>query len=835
MNALIKKQGKRTTRFIAAAGVFLLFAAAGRAFEATPSSGTKTVRSFHSGGHLLSFRDGGLIVASADHALEMAWIEGRSSTLQADPGPADELGRVVYQDLWKDVQAVFERGSGILKSSYHVAAEAGAEAVGRIRLRYNRPVRIAADGGLIIEFETGAMKESAPVAWQETDQGRTPVAASFRLVGENEVGFAVGAYDPGVALVIDPELTWTTFIGGSGSDQCRSLVVDGNGNIFIAGYSGATWGSPVRAYYGSGYDGFVAKLDSSGNLVWNTFLGGSGNDSGYSVFVDGSGYVYVTGESSATWGSPIRSYSYSQDAFVAKLDAGGALVWNAFLGSTNTDYGYAVAADGAGNVYVGGQSYGTWGSPIRAYTAACDGFVAKLDSTGTLIWNTFLGGSGDDFIHYGLVLDAAGNPYVTGTSASVWGTPVRAYSASDDAFVARLDTAGNLVWNTFLGGSGSEYGMDIALDSAGNSYVCGTGDSDWGSPIRAYSADADAFAAKIDAAGNLVWNTFLGGSAIDYGFSVALDGNGNVYLGGHSAASWGSPERAYTSGYDAFAAKLDPGGALIWSTFLGGSGDDYGYGLAVDGLGNAFLGGYSSAAWGSPIRAYTSGNDAFVAKISGSMNIIQLTSFRAARDGDRVDVTWGTAYENNCAGFHLWRSETLGGAFTLITSALIPARGGLTSGVQYSYQDSNVLSGHVYFYRLEAFDLSGNSDLFGPVASWSAGDVVVLTAPRDGGVQARRGLPLFSWSAGNFIKFRVELAPAASFLKDVVVWPFTASGQPQASEDDLWISGTSFRPSAAEWQAVWPYGKWAQVYWRVRARDALGRETVSGVFSFRMI
>ncbi len=123
---------------------------------------------------------------------------------------------------------------------------------------------------------------------------------------------------------------------------------------------------------------FVAKLDSSGNLLWNTFLGGSGTDYAYSVFIGADGYVYVAGSSDATWGSPIRSYAYLDDAFAAKLNGDGTLVWNTFLGASNSDYAYAIAADGNGNVTVAGQSYSTWGSPVRAYSAACDGFVAKL-------------------------------------------------------------------------------------------------------------------------------------------------------------------------------------------------------------------------------------------------------------------------------------------------------------------------------------------------------------------------------------------------------------------------------------------------------------------------
>ncbi len=835
---------RRRSWGIFAAGLVLGLAVSGEsAFSSEAASAGRDGLRFTSNGHLLSFREGGILVAAADHVLDIVWAGNRPVSPRTDPeadgtGMAGEcatvLKKVVYPGIWDGVDAVFERGSGILKSSYRIAAGAGPEAVARIRLHSNRPVRIAADGGLIYDFAAGSMRETAPLAWQETGAGRKPVPAAFRVSGDGEIGFTVGPWEAGAPLVIDPELTWTTFLGGSGTDQCRSLAVDAAGNIFVAGYSTASWGSPVRAYvYGT--DAFVAKLDSSGNLLWNTFLGGSGSDYAYSVFVGADGYVYVAGSSDAAWGSPIRSFTYLDDGFAAKLSGDGTLVWNTFLGASNSDYAYAIAADSGGNVTVAGQSYSTWGSPVRAYSAACDGFVAKLNSAGTVTWNTFLGGSGNDYIHYGLALDGSGNIFVAGTSAAAWGAPLRAYTASDDAFAAKLDTSGNLLWNTFLGGSGSDYGLDIALDAGGNIYLSGTGDAAWGSPIRAYTGDADAFAVKLDAGGGLLWNTFLGGSGIDYGYSVAVDGSGNVYVGGHSSAAWGTPERAYTSGYDAFAAKLDVGGALLWNTFLGGSGDDYGYAVAVDGIGNVYLGGYSGASWGTPVRAYTSGNDAFAAKISGSMNIIHLLSFTASRAVDSVDLSWSTAYETACAGFHLWRGEVLSGPYTRITAALIPAQGGPAKGAEYSYRDFDVAAGRAYFYKLEAVDFSGQSDLFGPVASWSAAEAVVPLTPADGGVASAQAPPRFTWTGGVFSRFQIELCSDTAFGSNTIIWPFGKAGHVRTLAEDRWITASAYVPEAVEWKAACPPGQWTVVYWRIRAKDAIGRETVSAVFRLRLI
>ncbi|MGA3094069.1 MAG: SBBP repeat-containing protein, partial [Dehalococcoidales bacterium] len=358
--------------------------------------------------------------------------------------------------------------------------------------------------------------------------------------------------------------TWNTFLGDTGTDNVYAIAVDGSGNVYVSGYSTATWGAPVRAYT-SGYDAFAAKLDSSGNLLWNTFLGDNGTDYGQAIAVDGSGNVYVSGYSTATWGAPVRAYTAGTDAFAAKLDSSGALQWNTFLGASGEDYGNGIAVDGSGNVYVAGYSNATWGtSPVRAYASETDAFAAKLDSSGALTWNTFLGTSGYDY-GYAIVVDGSGNVYVAGRSSTSWGAPVRAFTVSGfntDAFAAKLDSSGALTWNTFLGGSGNDYVYGIAVDGSGNVYVAGSSDATWGAPVRAYTLLNDAFATRLNSSGALTWNTFLGGNNTDDGYAIAVDGSGNVYVAGRSSTTWGTPVRAYTAGTDALAAKLDSNGHL---------------------------------------------------------------------------------------------------------------------------------------------------------------------------------------------------------------------------------------------------------------------------------
>jgi hypothetical protein len=409
-------------------------------------------------------------------------------------------------------------------------------------------------------------------------------------------------------------IQWNTFLGGGSDDYGLGIALGSSGNIYVTGESDATWGSPVNAYSG-GWDAFVACMDRSGNLLWNTFLGSGGSDYGYDIALDNSGNIYVIGYSDSSWGSPVNAYSGGGDAFVASMDSSGNLLWNTFLGSGGSDYGYGIAMNSSGNIYVTGYSDSSWGSPVNAYSGGDDAFVAGMDSSGNLLWNTFLGSGGSDY-SYGIALDSSGNIYVTGESNATWGSPVNAYNGGWDAFMTGMDSSGNLLWNTFLGSGGSDYGYSIALDSSGNIYVIGYSDSSWGSPVNTYSGGGDAFIAGMDSSGNLLWNTFLGSGGSDYGYSIALDSSGNIYVTGYSDSSWGLPVNAYSGGGDAFMAGMDSSGNLLWNTFLGSGGSDYGYSIALNSSGDIYVTGGGDASWGSPINPHSGNYDAFVVKIT---------------------------------------------------------------------------------------------------------------------------------------------------------------------------------------------------------------------------
>ena len=615
-------------------------------------------------GHVVGFAKRLIYVAAMDHMLKVELIGAQDVAPQSDTSKAQTyvddseavkpLSRVSYHDVWDGVTVVYESKAGsILKSSYYIEENSDRAAVDQIRLRYNRPVRLDNQGNLIIGYKHGEMTEAAPVAWQDINDRRKSVQVAFAILSETDVGFVLGDYDTNYPLVIDPTLIWNTFLGGTGSDAGYGIATDSNGNVYVGGYSDATWGTPLRAFTGS-YDAYVAKLTSNGSLAWNTFLGGTFNDFCTSISVDASGNVYAGGISRAAWGTPVRAYTGLNDSFAVKLDTNGNLIWNTFLGGTGNDDSYGIAVDGSGNVYLGGISDISWGVPVRAHTQVNDGYAAKLASDGSLVWNTFLGAASVDWL-YGIAVDSSQNVYVAGYSTISWGTPVRAKSSLMDGFAAKLDSNGNLTWNTFLGGSGNDQSYGIALDAIGNVYVSGKSPSSWGVPVQSHSGSDDGFVTKLANDGSLIWNTFVGGSGVDNCIGIAVDGNGLIYVQGNSGASWGTPLLAHSGSQDAFVAQLTIDGILTSNTFLGSAGTDSGQAITVDASRSVYLTGYSDSTWGTPVQAFTSSPwDAFVVRLSSAFTDVTVTSGIGDASG-----AYGIAWEDydNDGHLDLWIAD----------------------------------------------------------------------------------------------------------------------------------------------------------------------------------
>jgi hypothetical protein len=584
---------------------------------------TNKLLQFTAGEHVIAFLPECLYMTGSDHMLKVTFQNANVVTPEAEhyqpqESNAQPLEKVIYPELWNGIDLTYEhKVSSIAKSTYTVSP--GSDA-GQIRLLYNVQVRLDKTGKLLFGFEKGELSETAPIAWQIIKGERSEVDVEFCRRGEKMIGFRVGEYNPDYQLIIDPEWEWNTFTGSSSGVRGRSIAVDGKGNVYVAGYGGS-WGSPVNEHAGW-VDAFAAKFSSSGVLQWHTYMGGPEyDDFGIGIAVDGSGNVYVAGESDATWGSPVNAYAGGfYDAFAAKLDSNGVRQWNTFIGSSTDDRGKSIAVDGSGNVYVAGYGKATWGSPVTAYAGKNDAFAVKLDSSGVLQWNTFMGSSDWDEGR-SIAVDGSGNVYIAGMSTATWSSPVNAYAGGFyDGFAAKLDSDGVLQWNTFMGGQNTDESNGIALDGSGNVYVTGFSESTtWGSPVNAHSGGfSDAFAAKLDNNGVRQWNTFMGSADSDAGNGIAVDGSGNVYIAGDSKLTWGSPQNGHTGDEygDAFAARLNNSGMLQWSTFMGGTSWDYGKSITVDNKGIVYVSGTTYIyAWGTPVTDHAGwGYDAFAVK-----------------------------------------------------------------------------------------------------------------------------------------------------------------------------------------------------------------------------
>lgn len=402
-------------------------------------------------------------------------------------------------------------------------------------------------------------------------------------------------------------------------------------------------------------------------LSWNTFLGGSGQHLGAGIATDSSGNVYTvgltnTGWDTATFGSPLGNIGFQggvTDGAVAKLDSNGNLLWYRFFGGSGNDSLSDVEVDSSGNVYVIGylssaatssSGVALTPSPIHAAIGGIDIFVAKLDTNGAILWDTYLGGSSSDY-PYAIDLDSSNNVLIGGETYHVWDSTFNHVQGTDKSSDGYVGYAAKLNSDGAYQwhrylGTGGYAVWDIAADSSGNVY---TAKSKWvGS-----SYDAEVY--KLSSTGAQTWVTSFGSSAgSDRAYGLDVDSSGNVYVKGVSNATWGtSPLRAYTGSDDIFVFKLNSSGTLQWNTFLGGTGSDTCRdsnvcGLSLDSSGNIYTGGYSSASWGSPTTAFTTNgsNTDGFALMLNSSGTLQWNTFLGGSNNDQSFALTATAAGN---------------------------------------------------------------------------------------------------------------------------------------------------------------------------------------------
>jgi hypothetical protein len=589
------------------------------------------------------------------------------------------FAKVKYESVYPGVDLVYYGNQRRLEYDFVVAPGASPSA---IRMEFNQRARLDADGDLVFDTAAGSVRQHRPTVYQEVDGQRRMVAASYRILGKNRVGFQIAKYDRTKPLVIDPIIIWARYVGGTSYDQGRGIAVDSAGQVYfgggtgLAGFPQVPSPNPPTPAKSNTY-GFAAKLSADGTqILYSNVFGGEGDDFVYGLALDAQGNAYLTGSTNSS-GFPLRlplprsKYAPGTfDAFVVKFTTNGALSYSTKLGGHGSDYGIGIAVVASGvSVYVSGitQPYGDPNSgallndfPTTALAfqktfagGPSDAFVARLaiSTVGLVLsYSTYLGGSDLDE-GAGIALDSDGNAWVTGGTASL-DFPLknpfqRTFGGTVDAFVAKLNSTGSdLLFSTYLGGNDDDRGHGVAVDGSGNAYVAGHTASFDFPTLNAFQSilggglSYDAFVAKFSSSGTLIYSTLLGGYLDDYAYNIAVDSTGSAYVvGGAQSPDFPvvgaapptvvSPINAFT----VFVSRLDPSGSfLLGSVLLNGDNTQLGEAVAIDSASNAYLTGYTDTAYfpATVGGGYAGADDAFVAKITFRQNTSNPSSFNSS-------------------------------------------------------------------------------------------------------------------------------------------------------------------------------------------------------------
>jgi hypothetical protein len=586
------------------------------------------------------------------------------------------FAKVRYEQVYPGIDQIFYGNQGAMETDFVVGPESDPRLIG-LNIDGARKLSVNTQGDLVVTTADGEVRFNRPVAYQDLAGRRQPVEARYELAGNRQVKFSLGKYDHKTALVIDPVLIYSTYLGGAGGEVAYSIAVNSAGQVYLTGTTGSfnfPTTSAVQADYAGDGDVFIVKLTAAGTgILYSTYLGGGGAETGTSLAIDSSGNAYVGGKTtspdfpiSASAFQPV--YGNGGDGFIAKIDpTGSTILYSSFLGGSAIDSVQGVAIDSSGNAYLAGSTQssdfptvnplqiGNDGCTSVGGTLSCtsDVFVTKVSPSGdALVYSTYLGGSSADN-GQGIAVDSSENVFVTGYTFSQDFPTQNAFQSSNrggsDAFLTALNPTGTgLIFSTYIGGTALDRAFALVLDATGNIYVVGdTKSGDFPTSVNAFQSSnkgqGDAFICKFTGgAASLVFSSFLGGTAVDQATSVALDSSGNAYVTGSTNSSdfltkdplqrilgiFGASSCGTGACSDAFAAEIRSSGDLVYSTYLGGNGTDFGQAVAVDTAGRAYVAGGTSSLNFPVIAGATQGEYAGTA---GSTNIFiaKITSMDA--------------------------------------------------------------------------------------------------------------------------------------------------------------------------------------------------------------
>ena len=588
------------------------------------------------------------------------------------------VARVLYSEVYPGIDVIYYGNDGQLEYDFLVAPGADTR---RIALGLDGAERVEVDaaGDLVMRVGASEVRLAKPIAYQDRDGVRDDVSARYVVDAARTVRFDLGAYDPSLPLVIDPVVTFSTYLGGSGNDYGRGIAVDADGYLYVAGHTPSPdfpipGGTVAAEEEETESRAFISKLrlvpSMHGpvlSLVWTTMFGGTTEDQAWAMARDASGSLYLTGFTKSadfpvvnafddTYGGGLEGF----DSFVAKLNSTGTeLVYASYLSGTGDEYGTSITADASGNAYIVGHTLSADFPTMNALqpqlnqgpgapAATPDAYVVKLGPAGEPIYSTYLGGTDLDEAH-GIAVNAAGEAYVTGWTTSTDFPTQFAYQTDpgdglNDVFVTKLAANGGaVVFSTYLAGASDDNAEDIALDAAGSVYITGFTTSDDYPLVNSIAGNMpgiDGVLTKLTFSGTAIsldYSTFFGGKGMDRGIGIAVDASGTVFVTGYTSsvdfpsvcafqlprAQGGDPP------FDGFVMRFNAAGnGILYSSYLGGpDGNEIAYDIALDTRGAAYVTGYTQATTFpvmTPFQALQGGGrfDGFVAKISEAADTV---------------------------------------------------------------------------------------------------------------------------------------------------------------------------------------------------------------------
>ncbi len=544
------------------------------------------------------------------------------------------FGRVEYDNVYPGIDLVYYGKDQQLEYDFVVSPGANPDAIA-LNFAGADGMEIDRQGNLVLHTALGDLTQQKPYLYQEFNGTRQEVVGEFRIQNSEFriedptlVTFDIGAYDMSRPLVIDPlVLSYSTHLGALGGDGGALIAAGAGGTTYVTGISDSTSfpttpGAFDQSPNGGYLDSFVSKLNATGTaLIYSTYLGGTEGDYPFDIVVDGSGQAYVVGASDSpdfptTAGAFDTTANGALDSYVTKLSAdGSSLVYSTLIGGAEKEEAYGISVDIVGNAYVTAESESadhptTVGAYDTTFNGDADVTVTKFNPSGSaLLYSTYIGGA-DEEEGWRVSIDALGNAYLVGpTHSADYPTTAGAFdetfNGDIDGYVTKLNPTGTaLVYSTFLGGSSTDRTFGLAVDAAGNAYVAGPAKSaDFPTTVGAFDTTfngiSDSYVAKLNPAGSaLVYSTFIGGTGVEAAHMLAIDSGLNAYITGPTnSADYPVTGDAFDTtvngATDVHVTKLNSAGtAIVYATFLGGGGGEYGNGIATDGAGNAYVTGF---------------------------------------------------------------------------------------------------------------------------------------------------------------------------------------------------------------------------------------------------